>query len=100
MCRRHHNGSHPFRTATDPRLLGNHRGDAKYLAAIERYYGPLWRTLRAVDPNGQKAKVTYLSAHLGFREASVPMELYDAWMTPQISGATEERVFGLPLSRQ
>ena len=61
------------------------RGDQKYLAAIQRYDGSLWRTLRAVDPNGQKAKIAFLSAHFGFRAASVPIELHDARMTPQMA---------------
>ena len=28
------------------------RPDAGYIPARERYDGPLWRTLRAVDPDG------------------------------------------------
>lgn len=63
------------------------RGDQKYLAAIQRYDGSLWRSLRSIDPDGKKAKVAFLSAHLGFREASVPIELYDARMTPQMAAA-------------
>lgn len=61
------------------------RGDAKYLPAIERYDGPLWRTLRTVDPEGRKAKVAFLSAHLGFRAADTPIELYDSRMTGEIA---------------
>lgn len=59
------------------------RGDAKYLAALQRYDGPLWRTLRAVDPDGEKGKVAFLSAHLGFRAADTPIEIYDARMTAE-----------------
>ena len=34
------------------------------MLAIERYDGPLWRTLRAVDPHGEKAQVAFLSCLL------------------------------------
>ncbi len=63
------------------------RDGPRYMPAIERYDGPLFRTLRAVDPNGQKARVAILSAHLGFRAADTPIETYDARMTPQIAAA-------------
>ena len=29
------------------------RDGPEYMPAIERYDGPLWRTLRAADPDGQ-----------------------------------------------
>ena len=35
------------------------------LVARNRYQGPLWQTLRAADPDGSKAFVCFLSAHLG-----------------------------------
>lgn len=63
------------------------RGGPDDMPAIERYDGPLWRTLRTVDPNGAKAKVAFLSAHLGFRAASAPIEMYDARMTDQMAEA-------------
>jgi len=63
------------------------RGGSEHIPAIERYDGPLWRTLRAVDPNGEKAKVAFLSAHLGFRGANEPIEMYDARMTEQMAAA-------------
>jgi hypothetical protein len=63
------------------------RGGADYMPAIQRYDGPLWRTLRAVDPRGEKAKVAFLSAHLGFRAADTPIEMYDARMTEQMAAA-------------
>jgi hypothetical protein len=63
------------------------REDAKYLPAIQRYDGPLWRTLRAADPGGGLAKVAFLSAHLGFRSADTPIEMYDARMTVEIAAA-------------
>ena len=63
------------------------RADAKDLAAIERYDGPLWRTLRTVDPDSRKAKVAFLSAHYGFRDAASPIENYDARMIETIAAA-------------
>jgi hypothetical protein len=63
------------------------RDDLKYMPAIERYNGPLWRTLRSVDPDGGKAKVAFLSAKLGFRAADMPIEMYDARMTETIAEA-------------
>lgn len=62
------------------------RSDAKYLPAIERYDVPLWKTLRTVDPDERVATVAFLSAHLGFRAADTPIELYDARMTAEIAG--------------
>ncbi len=63
------------------------RDGPEYMPAIERYDGPLWQTLRAADPHGEKAKVAFLSAHLGFRTANTPIEIYDARMTEQIAAA-------------
>ena len=57
------------------------RHGPEYMPAIERYDGPLWKTLRAADPDGRYAAVAFLSAHLGFRQASTTIELYDARMT-------------------
>lgn len=57
------------------------RGDQKYLPAIERYDRPLWRTLRKADPYGEKTKVAFLSARLGFGAADTPIELYDTRMS-------------------
>lgn len=53
--------------------------------AIRRYDGPLWRTLRAADPEGKLAQVAYLSARHGFGEASTPLDRYDARMTPELA---------------
>jgi hypothetical protein len=63
------------------------RDGADRMPAIERYDAPLWRTLRAVDPHGEKAKVAFLSAHLGFRAASTPIEMYNARMTEPMAAA-------------
>ena len=43
--------------------------------------------LRAVDPHSEKAKVAFLSAHLGFRAASTPIEMYDARRTDAMAAA-------------
>lgn len=61
------------------------RPDAGYLPARERYDGPLWRTLRATDPDGRRAKVAFLSARYGFRGADTPIENYDARLTPDLA---------------
>lgn len=61
------------------------RDGTAHMPAIERYDGPLWKTLRSVDPRGEKTKVAFLSARLGFRAASTPIEMYDARMTPAIA---------------
>ncbi|WP_454010808.1 hypothetical protein [Aquamicrobium terrae] len=50
-----------------------------------RYDGPLWRTLRAVDPDGVCAKVAFLSAHYGFRDAETPIACYDARLTQDLA---------------
>lgn len=63
------------------------RDGPKYMPAIERYDGPLWRTLRTVDPDGRLAKIAFLSAHFGFRSADTPIEIYDTRMTEDIAAA-------------
>lgn len=55
--------------------------------AIRRYDGPLWRTLRAADPDGRLAQVAYLSALHGFGDASTSIDRYDARMTPELARA-------------
>ncbi|MES4992569.1 hypothetical protein ACTJJ7_11740 [Phyllobacterium sp. 22229] len=76
-----------------PRLLilacsATKRCDPGYMPAIERRYnGPLWQTLRTVDPDGSKAKVAFLSVHYGFRDASDTIEPYDRRMTKEIAAA-------------
>jgi hypothetical protein len=59
------------------------RGEAGRIPAIERYDGPLWRTLRQCDPDCRKARVALLSARYGFRDAHSPIENYDARLTEQ-----------------
>ncbi|TCM51076.1 hypothetical protein C8J36_11083 [Rhizobium sp. PP-F2F-G48] len=57
------------------------------MPAPDRYDGPLWRTLRTVDPNGENARVAFLSAHLGLRASDTPIETYDARMTEAVAAA-------------
>lgn len=76
------------------------RGGPTYMPAIERYDGPLWRTLRTVDPRGEKAKVAFLSAKLGFRAANTPIETYDARMTPAIAVAMKAGDLGTRWPKQ
>lgn len=61
------------------------RRDPDYMPARLRYDGPLWRTLRSVDPDGTRAKVAFLSAHYGFRDAETPIAHYDARLTPDLA---------------
>lgn len=61
------------------------RHDAGHIPARLRYDGPLWRTLRAADPDGRRAKVAFLSAHYGFRDAVTPIADYDARLTPGLA---------------
>ncbi|WP_080921715.1 hypothetical protein [Manganibacter manganicus] len=54
------------------------RHDPGLIPAYIRYDGPIWRTLRATDPDGTRARVAFLSAHYGFRDAATPIADYDA----------------------
>ncbi|WP_244477685.1 MULTISPECIES: hypothetical protein [unclassified Rhizobium] len=58
-----------------------------WMPARDRYDGPLWRTLRHVDPDEQKARGAFLSAEYGFRDARTMIENYDARMTPEIAAS-------------
>jgi hypothetical protein len=64
---------------------GRKRGDEGRIPARERYDGPLWQTLRTVDPNGHLAEVAFVSARLGFRCAATEIEDYDARLTPELA---------------
>jgi hypothetical protein len=55
------------------------------IPAFARYDGPLWRTLRAADPDGRHAKAAFLSAHDGFRDAATPIADYDARLTQDLA---------------
>jgi hypothetical protein len=61
------------------------RDGPQFMPARDRYDGPLWRTLRRVDPFEQKARVAFLSAEYGFREARTTIENSDRRMTPEIA---------------
>ena len=61
------------------------RGRPIRIPARDRYDGPLWRTLRAADPDGCKAKVAFLSARFGFRDADTPIDDYDARLTADLA---------------
>ncbi len=58
------------------------RHDPGLMPARMRYDGPLWRTLRAVDPHGQTASVAFLSAEFGLGCAATPIPTYDTRLTP------------------
>jgi hypothetical protein len=49
------------------------------------YDGPLWRTLRSEDPDGARARVAFLSAHYGFRDAHTPIAGYEARLTRDLA---------------
>ncbi len=55
------------------------------MPALDRYDGPLWRTLRAADPDGRRAKVAFLSALYGFRAASTAIDFYNKRLTPDLA---------------
>ncbi|WP_454857839.1 hypothetical protein [Rhizobium binxianense] len=63
------------------------RDGPQYMPARDRYDGPLWRTLRHIDPDEQKARVAFVSAEYGFREARTTIENYDRRMTPETATA-------------
>jgi len=55
-----------------------------YVPAIERYNGPLWQTLRTVDPDGKRAARAFLSAEYGFGDADLTsIKDYNTRMTPE-----------------
>jgi hypothetical protein len=61
------------------------RPDPAPMPARDRYDGPLWRTLRATDPRGRRARVGFLSARYGFRDAGTLIEDYDARLTEDLA---------------
>lgn len=64
-------------------------GDA--LSAMQRYDGPLWQTLRSVDPKGQSAVVMVLSARFGLRDAESLIPDYNTVLTAKSADAMIER---------
>lgn len=61
------------------------RPDPGYIPAISRYDGPLWQTLRAIDPNRKMATVAFLSAKYGFGDATKPIQDYNALLTQDLA---------------
>lgn len=57
------------------------------LAARDRYNGPLWQTLRAADPEGDLAFVSYLSAKYGLGCARSKLPNYDAVLNARSAAA-------------
>ncbi len=55
--------------------------EAGHIPAIERYQGPLWQTLRVVDPAGKLAFASVLSARVGWKPADEPIEEYEQRLT-------------------
>lgn len=55
------------------------RDDPGELPAIDRYDGPMWRTLRAAlaEPITHQPEVWFLSARYGFHPATLPIVNYD-----------------------
>lgn len=51
------------------------------IRAFDRYTGPVWQTLKAVDPHGQLAHVTALSALHGWVDGDYLMADYDVRMS-------------------
>lgn len=56
---------------------------ADLMPARDRYAGPLWQTLRAVDAAGALAQVAFLSAQLGGGLGDDPIPSYDARLTAE-----------------
>lgn len=71
------------------------RAGPKWMPARDRYDGPLWRTVRHVDPDEEKARVAFLSAEYGFRDARTTIENYDARMTPEIAASMKAGGLGM-----
>ena len=65
-----------------PRLLilacSATKAQGEGLVARDRYQGPLWKTLRAADPEGLQAFACFLSAKHGLGDSRAPLEDYDA----------------------
>ena len=67
----------------------------EYLAAIDRYDGPAYRTLRKMRDNGtepQNVDVFILSAKHGLIPCQKPIDDYDMCMTPKRADAMRLRV--------
>lgn len=77
--------SQPIRRLLVLACSATKRPDVGHIPARLRYDGPLWRTLRSVDPNHVCASVAFLSARYGFRDAETPIAHYDARLTQDLA---------------
>lgn len=57
--------------------------DPAAIPALKRYDGPLWQTLRSVQPHARHAHIAFLSARFGFRLAHAHIKDYDQQLTPK-----------------
>ena len=64
------------------------------LSARQRYRGPLWLTLEKTDPEGRLARVAFLSALEGFKDASWTVDRYDRRMTAELAARMIEQGIG------
>ncbi|CAB4165953.1 hypothetical protein UFOVP840_5 [uncultured Caudovirales phage] len=53
---------------------------AQPVPAVERYTGPVWQTYKAVDPRGELARLTVLSAEHGWIGGQHPVASYNRKM--------------------
>lgn len=78
-------------SATDRLLIlacsATKRSDEGRISARDRYDGPLWQTLRTVDPDGRLATTAFLSAQYGFGAASKAIKNYNTRLTPTLAAA-------------
>src|SRR5215469_9141112 len=63
------------------------KGGEQWMPARDRYDGPLWQTLRAVDSSERHAQVGFVSARYGFREARDRIEAYNSRFTRESAAA-------------
>ena len=61
------------------------------LAAKDRYNGPLWQTLRTVDPHGDLASVMFLSARYGLCRSTKILPEYNQRLTLGSAEIMKER---------
>lgn len=55
------------------------------MAAIDRYDGPLWQTVRCHTGDRPMLKVTVLSARYGFIDSRSPIQNYDSKLTTELA---------------
>ena len=83
------------RSLTRPRLLilacSSSKAEGEGLSARSRYTGPLWQTLKAADPDGSLAHVTFLSARYGFGHSGDPLPHYNTVLTAKAADTMIQR---------